>query len=205
MSALLEISSANQTVTPAKATTLVFIDAGVEDYQFLANGVVREAKAFILDSQRDGVKQISQILQDYPDVESIHLVSHGSPGSIQLGNTYLSLDTLDRYRSKLQSWLAKAKSLLIYGCNVAAEDAGEELIDKLHRLTGANIAASTTKTGNSALGGDWNLEIATGNLKKADLVFNSQVTQEFPSVLAVNLPGFIQSTSSIAIVSTRRR
>jgi hypothetical protein len=47
----------------------------------------------------------------------------------------------------------------IYGCNVAAGDAGEEFIHKLHQITTATISASTTKTGNVALGGNWELEV----------------------------------------------
>ena len=127
MSALLEKSAANLSHT---ASTLVFIDGGVEDPQFLANGVIDGAQAFILDSLRDGVKQITEILKDYPEVASIHLVSHGSPGSIQLGNAYLNLDTLNQYQQDLSNWFTSSPShpvtpsLLIYGCNVAAGDAG---------------------------------------------------------------------------------
>ncbi|MEG4219819.1 DUF4347 domain-containing protein [Microcoleus sp. Pol12A6] len=33
-------------------------------------------------------------------------------------------------------------NLLLYGCNVAAGDAGEEFITRLHKLTGAQIAAT---------------------------------------------------------------
>ena len=192
MSALLEKTAANLSRT---ATTLVFIDAGVEDPQFLANGVIDEAKAFILDTQRDGIEQITKILQDYPEVTSIHLVSHGSPGSIQLGNTYLSLDTLDRYQSDLKTWfnppafdtpLAKGGrgDLLIYGCNVAAGDAGSEWINKLHQITGADIAASKTKTGSSVLGGDWNLEVKRGHTE-AHLIFEPNTLDSYGGVLGI--------------------
>ncbi len=54
--------------------------------------------------------------------------------------------------------------LLIYGCNVAAGDTGAELIAKLKQLTGAEIAASTTRTGNIAQGGNWELEYQTGTI-----------------------------------------
>lgn len=182
MSALLEISPVTATLSNLTASTLVFIDSAVEDPQFLANGIIPEAKAFILDQNRDGIKQITEILRDYPEVESIHLVSHGYPGSIQLGNTYLSLDTLTEYQSELQTW--SEKSLLIYGCNVAVGDAGEELINKLHQLTEANIAASKTKTGNAALGGDWNLQARVTNTStKFDLAFNLKTTKDYRGIL----------------------
>ncbi|MDE5107472.1 MAG: DUF4347 domain-containing protein, partial [Trichodesmium sp. St17_bin3_1_1] len=46
----------------------------------------------------------------------------------------------------------------------AAGDSGAEFIEKLHQLTGANIAASARLTGNVALGGDWELEVNPGNV-----------------------------------------
>jgi hypothetical protein len=88
-----KISAASATLVPPQGNVLVFIDGGVSSPQFLAKGIITEATAFFLNSNQDGIKQITEILQNYSDVESIHLVSHGSPGSIQLGNTYLSLDT----------------------------------------------------------------------------------------------------------------
>ncbi len=164
----------------SSSPTLVFIDAGVEDYQFLAKGVISEARAFILGRNRDGIKQITEILSKYPEVDSIHLVSHGSPGSLQLGNAYLSLDTLAEYRSELQTW--SAKSLLLYGCNIAAGDTGEEFIAKLHQLTCADIAASQTKTGNSDLGGNWDLEVQTERLV-VNLAFHNSTIANYPFTL----------------------
>ncbi len=70
-----------------------------------------------------------------------------------LGNTQLSLDTFNRYATQLQQW--DVANLLLYGCNVAAGDAGAEFIAKLHTLTGAEIAASKTLTGSAAKGGNW--------------------------------------------------
>jgi VCBS repeat-containing protein len=167
-----KISSVNATLSSSQAKILVFIDSGVEAPQFLAQGIIAEATAFILDSAQDGIKQITEILQDYPQVESIHLVSHGSPGSIQLGNTYLSLDTIAEYQQDLKSW--NVPSLLIYGCNVAAGDAGAELLDKLHQLTGANIAASTHKIGQDG----WKLESEVGQIS-VELAFNNQTQNQY--------------------------
>ena len=54
---------------------------------------------------------------------------------------------------------------MLYGCNVAAGDGGEEFIDKLHRLTGAEIAASKSLTGAAVKGGNWELEVSTDQTK----------------------------------------
>jgi hypothetical protein len=176
MSKVSKISSASTTLSRPQGNILVFIDRGVSSPQFLADGIIAEATAFILDSAQDGIQQITEILQNYPDVESIHLVSHGSPGSIQLGNTHLSLGTLGEYEQDLRRW--NTQSLLIYGCNVAAGDAGTELIEKLHQLTGANVAGSRTKTGNAELGGDWNLEVQT-NTHDVALAFRPSTIAQY--------------------------
>ena len=68
-------------------------------------------------------QQIDQILQQYPGQKTVHIISHGAPGCLYLGNTQLSLDTLQQYTPQLQQW--DIDRLLLYGCHVAAGDAGE--------------------------------------------------------------------------------
>ncbi len=77
------------------------------------------------------------------------------------------MGNLEKYRSQIQEW--GIAHLYIYGCNVAAGDAGTEFIEKLHQITGANIAASNTVTGNSDLGGNWELEVKIGNIETQPL------------------------------------
>jgi hypothetical protein len=80
-------------------------------------------EAIVIDSHRDGVEQISEVLANRTNIDSIHLVSHGEPGSLQLGKTRLSVDNLEAYSQQLQQWrraLTIDADILIYGCNVAA-------------------------------------------------------------------------------------
>jgi Ca2+-binding RTX toxin-like protein len=146
-----------------QVATVVFVDAGVENYQQLVDGVIPTAEVFVLDAAADGIEQISQVLQQRQDVGAVHIVSHGAPGCLYLGNSQLSLDTLNRYAPQLQQW--DVANLLLYGCNVAAGDAGAEFITKLHVLTGAEIAASQTLTGNATQGGNWELEVTTAQMQ----------------------------------------
>jgi len=164
-----------------KPNTIVVIDAGVENYQQLMDGVEPSAKTFLLDKTRDGIQQIDQVLQLHPETNALHIISHGSPGCLYLGNSQLSLDTLGRYAPQLQRW--KLDNLLLYGCKVAAGDAGEELIAKLHRLTGAGIAASQSPTGAAALGGDWELgrKIAMG---PETLALSAEAMTAYQGILA---------------------
>lgn len=163
----------------AKGFTLVVIDPSITDYTTLATAVVSEAVAVILDSNRDGVEQISEILQQYPHTTSLHIVSHGAPGCVYLGNSQLSLATIHRYANQLRNW--PVSSLLLYGCNAAAGDAGEEFLAKLHRTTGANIAASSTRIGSAAQGANWELDVQVGEAC-GPLAFTSQLLQTYTGV-----------------------
>src|SRR4028118_989387 len=108
---------------PHNLSTIVFIDAAVADYQTLLDQVKLGVEAIVIDSHRDGVEQISEVLANRTNIDSIHLVSHGEPGSLQLGKTRLSVDNLETYSQQLQQWrraLTIDADILIYGCNVAA-------------------------------------------------------------------------------------
>ena len=170
----------SKTINPA--TTIVFIDAGVENSQQLIEGVIPSAEVFVLDKTADGIEQISQVLQQRRNIDAVHIISHGSPGCLYLGNSQLSLDTLKRYAPQVQQW--DVANVLLYGCNVAAGDAGEEFIAKLHELTGAEIAASKTLTGSAAKGGNWELEVTTGQAELT-AAFSPEVMATYPGVMIV--------------------
>jgi hypothetical protein len=69
---------------------------------------------------------------------------------------------------------------------VAAGDAGTELIEKLHALTGAEIAASANPTGNKALGGDWNLAVKTSEFD-VELAVTPEVQKSYGFVLGTSI------------------
>ncbi|GAA6619819.1 DUF4347 domain-containing protein [Scytonema sp. NUACC26] len=174
-----------------KITSVLFVDPSVDRYEVLLKNVLAGIQAIVLDPARDGVTQITQALSQYGEVESVHIVSHGSSGTLYLGNSELSLGTLELYANQLKNWFSRSSylsysqspTLYLYGCHVAAGDAGTEFITKLHRLTGANIAASANLTGNAVLGGDWNLEVNIGKTSNQSLAFSVEAIAAYPSVL----------------------
>ncbi|MFN4842298.1 MAG: DUF4347 domain-containing protein, partial [Dolichospermum sp.] len=147
----------NKSFIRQTATTIVFIDASLSDYHTLQTGIIEGVKTVIISPDQDGIEQISQILQQHPHITTIHILSHGAPGCLYLGNSQLNLTNIHNYTQQLQQW--QPQNILLYGCNVASGDAGAEFIHKLHQITKATISASTTKTGNAALGGNWQLEV----------------------------------------------
>ena len=174
-----------QSLTSTNA--IAFISPDVSDYQSLMAGVTPGTEVVLLDPKLDAIAQITDTLARFHNIVTIHIISHGAPGCLYFGNTQLSLDTLERYAWDLQSWfsssspLPTSSSLLLYGCNVAAGDAGEEFIQKLHQITGAEIAASANRTGSALQGGDWELEVITGTVNKS-LAFLPQVMETYTGV-----------------------
>ena len=122
---------------------IVFIDQGIDDYQSLVSGIKPSIEFHMLESAQDGVLQITNILNQRSDISAIHIVSHGNVGYLTLGNSVLSTDTLSQYQQALFSWqigLKQKADILIYGCNVAQGLTGQQFIQQLADLTGANIA-----------------------------------------------------------------
>ncbi|MEG4444106.1 DUF4347 domain-containing protein [Microcoleus sp. AT9_B5] len=104
-------------------SAIAFIDPQVENYQSLIAGVKPGTEVVVLDGNRDAIDQITEILGDRSNIHSIHIISHGAPGSLQLGNGCLSADNVETYSEKLQQWrsaLTLGGDILIYGCNVAS-------------------------------------------------------------------------------------
>jgi hypothetical protein len=187
-----------QNASAQTRSTLVIIDPAVTEAQTLANGVIDGAIALILNPDQDGIQQITAAQRQH-NATVLHIICHGEPGCLSLGNTQLDLNSLSHYTEALQLWFepaldaAQAPQLLLYGCQVAAGGIGTSFLDALHRLTGANIAASTTPTGNPQQGGDWKLERAIGRVD-APLAFRSEVMEQYAGVLFPTLARFLHST-----------
>jgi glucose/arabinose dehydrogenase len=166
------------------ATELVFIDTSLESYRRLAASATIGAEVILLDGQRDGISQITEALADRQNIEAIHLISHGSAGALQLGSSHFS--DLGQYQTQLQSWqqsLSADADILIYGCDVAATAAGQDFIQQISQLTGADVAASTNLTGNAAKGGDWILETTTGTIDH-DLALSQSLQSSYDGIFA---------------------
>jgi Domain of unknown function (DUF4347)/Bacterial pre-peptidase C-terminal domain len=174
-----------------KGMAVAFIDSSVTDYQTLINGIDPSTEVVVLDANQDGIQQITDfLLQDAlicSKYSAIHIISHGSPGSIQIGSSHLGYDNITGYAGALQQWqnaLTADADILLYGCDVAniSPDKGEIFLSHLAELTRTDVAASDDKTGSVKLGGDWILEYATGKIE-APLAFQGGVMQAYNHIL----------------------
>ncbi|MCP3985476.1 MAG: DUF4347 domain-containing protein, partial [bacterium] len=205
----MRLDDADPALTQAEAPAeqrveLAFVDTGVAGYEALVDDLRsaspegRSLEVFLLDAERDGVEQISDILTDYQGVDAIHIVSHGTEGAVQLGDTWLSGDTLSRYESDLQGWadaLSEDADLLFYGCELAGGESGGAFVNSLSKLTGADVAASTDDTGHAILGGDWDLEHWMGQIETSG-AFSAELLPDWGHLLNVEVDASISGIVS---------
>ncbi|MBE9047002.1 DUF4347 domain-containing protein [Pleurocapsales cyanobacterium LEGE 10410] len=105
-------------------------------------------------------------------------------GEVSLGNAKLNQNTITEYADILSSWdnyLESDGDILLYGCNVGA-GTGAEFVSDLSQYTEADVLASTDLTGNKELGGDWDLELAVGEVAETTL-FTAEIESSYEHIL----------------------
>ena len=152
---------------------LVAIDAGIEEADALAAGLVDGAKLLMLDAKQDAIAQITEA-SSRCKMQSLHIVTHGSPGCLHFSSGDLTLANLPEYAEQIESWFEErplsrrsrekvkdpAGFLSLYACNLAKDKAGESFIEHLQHLIGVSIHAANRRVSSSAAGGSWQLEVA---------------------------------------------
>jgi VCBS repeat-containing protein len=153
---------------------LVLIDADVPDRELLARALLASAgpggTVEVVELAGGGVTEITAVLGREHGLDAVRILSHAAPGGLHVGNDWLTPETLGAYSSDLRAWgsaLNPGADILLYGCALAGDAEGRQLVSAVSALTGADVAASTDPTGSAALGGDWALEYATGRIEAA--------------------------------------
>ncbi|MDR7105482.1 hypothetical protein ACVK1X_001116 [Pseudomonas sp. PvR086] len=172
-------ADATPTPTPVAVPgqSVVFVDSRVKDANSLLKGVAPGTQVVQLDAGKDGLQQIADYLDTHQGISSVQIIAHGNAGDLWLGNSYLSADNVAA-RSAVLAEIGKDMNvggdIMIYGCYTAEGERGLSFVDSLAQLTGRDIAASSNRTG---VGGDWNLEIATGNIESANVLSTKAMSE----------------------------
>ncbi|MDD1605774.1 MAG: DUF4347 domain-containing protein, partial [Methylococcaceae bacterium] len=187
-------------LTPATQHTkqLFVIDKNVDGWRDLLNNAGLGVSVLILDPSQDGLTQIANAITAYANLDAIHILSHGSVASLQLGSATLNSENLNHYTEQLTTIgnaLSENGDLLLYGCNVAQGDIGQQFIEQLSILTGADVAASTNLTGDANQGGDWVLESQTGSIEATSII-TKEAQAAYHSTLATTLGVFTATTAT---------
>ena len=189
-----EREAASETVeqaTEEARSELVLVNENVADYEQLigdlqAGDYNRIIEVVVLESDRNGIEQVSEILAERSDLAAVHVISHGSDGQISLGDSWLTSTTLQQNIDAVAGWgnaLTERGDILFYGCNIAADSDGQSLLDDIAELTGADVIASDDLTGSAARGGDWDLEYNTGKIETG-IAVSAAAQANYDAVLA---------------------
>jgi hypothetical protein len=186
---------------PATRHELVLIDREVPDRAALVRDLLAArppgTAVAVVELTGGGVAEATAVLARYRGLDAVHVVSHGEPGALHLGNDRVELGSLGAFAAEFRAWggaLNAGADVLLYGCDLAAGADGRALAAGLAALTGADVAASTDLTGAAALGGDWDLEYRTGAVEAAALIDGGWAhTLSFPTGLLLATAGDVSN------------
>jgi len=181
--------------TATAALEIIFIDQALAQGDILvadlkaqiASG--RNAEIILLDPTEDGITAINKTLSQHNDVSAVHILTHGTSAGMQLGDTWVSHDTIGQYQEELSAWqntLTDSADILLYGCNLAGSDSGLALLQTIATETQADVAASIDSTGHNILNANWTLEYTTGSIEH-DIALTEEAQQAWENELAIEL------------------
>jgi hypothetical protein len=152
---------------------IALIDSALPHDDLLAAAMLPGGHVIKYDSRHDSAADILNRVSEFAGasgakIGSISILSHASPGRFALGNEWISRSNLKNTASawsSLKTILTDDATINLYGCNLADPHGnGQTLINKLSKLTGAAVFASTDLTGRH---GDWILEAASRGAAKS--------------------------------------
>lgn len=206
-----QFTTIDQLSTPQASSQveIIIIDALVPDLQRLLDDFSqsqRNVEVYVLDGTRDGIVQITEILDGRADVDALHVISHGENGRVRLGSHWIGQDNLDGYAGQIASWQASLSSdadILFYGCDLAATGNGVTFLDSIAALTGADVAASDDTTGHADFGGNWSLEHHVGIIDHDSIVSQSTQSTWFGKLATFTVQHNVDEINDPALLSLR--
>ena len=167
---------------------VVFVDTATPGYQALADGVRAGVEVDIIDGGQSGLAQLAKWAESHTGYDAIHLITHGSEATLNLGTDRVTNDNLTTAVQQVE-WaeighaLNAGGDVLLYGCDVAKGSDGQHLIAGIATVTGHDVAASTDRTGAAAMGGNWIFETQVGSIE-APVALTEAARDAYNRVLA---------------------
>lgn len=199
-----DLEQSSNRLHSSQAVDVVIVDAGVTNPHALLKNIPSQAAVHYLSPTGDGLEQISDILSNYRNLKSIHLLAHGSSAQLKLGSSWVNSATLNHRAKQIQQWqaaLSPTADIFLYGCNVASTAEGKAFVSDLATLTGTDIAASDNLTGDATQGGDWTLEYQLGDLEP-HRISQQLALSNYDQVLQVTVLNFNDPTPSVEPATT---
>ena len=132
-----------------------------------------------------GLTALMEVLSRYHGLDAIHLVSHARPGELYIGGQKVNSESLQANVSSLailNGAIREGGDLMLYGCELAKGQEGDDFLQIIKGNTHVDVAASVDRTGNAGYGGNWDLEIQKGDIN-AKVLPESIAMKDFTGVL----------------------
>ena len=124
---------------------VIFVDKSVPGYRALLDELSEHYLVHILDTNQNALSQIANIIGNDSNLGSLHIVSHGEPGVLKFSSGSITTDNAKNFSKDLitiGNALGKGGDVHLYGCDIGGGGKGEELLQLLSRISGADFAAS---------------------------------------------------------------
>ena len=131
---------------PEPTKEIAFVDQAISNWQSLVAEVPPGLEIVYLDPASAPLARIaSELEQRGGDFSAVHLVSHGAAGRLNLAGWRVDgahLGTAVGELARIGAQLTSNADLLLYGCEVAADENGRQFMAALAAATGADVAAA---------------------------------------------------------------
>ena len=144
---------------------LYIVDRSVSGFDRIVSEIPEGSEIIYIDSVSSGINQISEALNNYSEIDSLHIFTEGNYRQIMVGGDVITQDNIGNFKGEFSSWqdnLSQNADILFYGCSIAKDEVGQGVIGQIAEFTGADIAASDDYTG---ISGDWDLEFNIGSIE----------------------------------------
>ncbi|MEM8751252.1 MAG: DUF4347 domain-containing protein, partial [Pseudomonadota bacterium] len=152
-----------------RGNSLAFVSSGLPDIDALIEALPKDTEVVFLNDDENGLEVIAATVNLRSQIDAIHIITHGDQGELHLGSARLTQSSMSSTHAAqlalIGDSLAENGDILVYGCDFSGGETGQQAVETLSLLTGADVAASTDLTGHSALGGDWDLETRVGEIE----------------------------------------
>lgn len=153
-----------------KGKEVIFISPSVVKTDNLISNLPKGAEIVYLSDRKSGIAQITKYLSTEKNIRAMRIISHGNCGYFELGGEIVDNNYIKENGETFRKWgkaLLPDADIMLYGCNVAATEAGKAFVKSLSELTGADVAAATKEVG--GLLANWALDYKQGNIETSVL------------------------------------
>jgi hypothetical protein len=89
---------------PPQPGRLIVISAALPEANRIRLGLADKGEVVELAEGTDALSQISQLLASRSQIEELHIISHGEPGTLLLGDLRLDNSTLEARQAEILNW-----------------------------------------------------------------------------------------------------